>query len=111
MADTVTVADTVNIHHMLQGREWDFAHLTITLSDADDTVKVYTGTNYSIIPYGDNDFVQVGLKDKLTSENVQVITGSVTKKGYLILYSPRQRNIKIDAVVNTGTIIYTLEIY
>jgi len=109
--DSLTVSDTVNVHHILQGRDWDFIHLTITLSNANDTVKVYTGTNYPGYSYGSNDYVQVGLRDKLTSGDVQVITGSTATKGYLILYSPKQRNIIMDAVANTGEITYTLELY
>lgn len=108
--DSLTVSDTVNIHHILY-TEWDFVHITITLSAVTDTVKVYTGTNYPMIGYSNNDFVQVNLRDKLTADNVQVITGSTTKKGYLILYSPGQRNIILDAIANTGTIVYTLEVY
>lgn len=96
---------------MIQGRDWDFMHLTITLSDAGDTVKVYTGTNYANVSYESNDYAQVGLIDKLTGLDVPVITGSTDKKGYVIKWGLKQRNFKLDATVNTGEITYTLEAY
>ncbi len=109
--DSLTVSDTTNLHHILQTRDWDYAFITITLSNASDTVKVYSGTNYPGIAYGSNDFVQTSLKDRLTYQNVEVITGSTTKKGYMLLSAYKQRNFKLDAIRNTGTIYYTLEIY
>jgi hypothetical protein len=109
--DSLKVSDATNIHHILQSRDWDYAFITITLSNATDTVKVYSGTNYPNIAYSNNDFVQTSLKDRLAWADVQVITGSTTKKGYMLLSAYKQRNFKLDAIRSTGTIYYTLETY
>lgn len=102
--DSLTVSDTTS-HYV--SRAYDFAVITITLSNANDTVKVYTGTAESTPKYG-----QAGLKDMLTYDTVQLITGNTTvNRKYLLLYGYKQKYIRLISTSNGAVVHYTLEAY
>lgn len=102
--DSLTTSDTT-YHYVARG--YEFAILTITLSNANDTVAVYTGTTESSPKYG-----IIGLKDMLTYETVARVTGNTTtNRKYLLLYGYRQKYIALVSTSNGATVHYTLEAY
>lgn len=102
--DSLAQSDTTN-HYVAQG--YEFAVLTITLPNVNDTVKIYAGTNEASPKYG-----QIGAKDALTNDWAQVVTGntSVNRK-YFLLFGYRQKYLRLISTSNTATLYYTLEAY
>lgn len=102
--DSLTASDTT--YHYV-ARDYEFAILTITLSSANDTVIVYTGTAEASPKYG-----IVGVQDMLTNDWVQRITGNTSaNRKYFIKWGYRQKYIALRSTSNGATVHYTLEAY
>lgn len=102
--DSLTASDTT--YHYV-ARDYEFAILTITLSSANDTVIVYTGTAEASPKYG-----IVGAQDMLTNDWVQRITGNTSaNRKYFIKWGYRQKYIALSSTSNGATVHYTLEAY
>jgi hypothetical protein len=104
VSDSLDTSDTVRV---VFPRYFEYSILTITLPATTDTVKVFVGTNTTPSKYG-----QIGVKDMLTYETVQVITGNTTpNRKYLLLYGLRQPDIKLISTTNSAKLGFTLEAY
>jgi hypothetical protein len=100
--DSLTTSDTTS-HFVARG--YEYAVLTITLSSANDTVLVYTGTTEASPKYG-----RIGVIDALTDANVTLITGntSVNRK-YFLKNGYKQKYLRLESTSNGATVKYTLE--
>jgi hypothetical protein len=102
--DSLTASDTT--YHYV-ARSFEFAILTITLPNANDTVNIYVGTAEASPKYG-----KVGLVDMLTNDNVLTVTGNTTtNRKYFIKWGYKQKYIALESTTNSATLYYTLEAY
>ena len=102
--DSLATSGTNN-HYVARG--YEFAVLTVTLPNANDTVKVWVGTNEASPKYG-----QIMVTDAYADQSVLVITGNTTtNRKYFIKWRYRQKYIRLTAHTNSAKVYYTLEAY
>ena len=90
----------------------EFAILTVTLSNANDTVIVSVGTNLSDSTQSTQWYGQVAVWDMYADESVSLITGNTTtNRKYFIKWGYKQKNIRLVSSSNGATINYSLEFY
>jgi len=90
----------------------EFAVLTVTLSNANDTVIVSVGTNLKDSVQTTQRYGQISIWDMYADESVDVVTGNTTtNRKYFIKWGYRQKNIKLVSSTNGATINYSLEFY
>lgn len=91
----------------------EFAILTITLSNANDTVLVSVGTNLKDSTQSTQWYGQVSVTDLFpaSSNLVAVITGNTTTNRRYKIDTLKGKNIKLQSTTNGATINYALEFY
>lgn len=107
--DSLTTSDTT--YHYFS-RDIEFVYITVTLSSADDTIHVYAGTNLGDSTATEQEYGRVGMKDILTNDWVELITGntSVNRK-YMVLYGYKQKHFALVSTSNGATVHYVIEAY
>lgn len=89
-----------------------FAILTITLGNANDTVLVKVGTNFADSTQTTQHYGITSITDMYADDGVTVITGNTTtNRKYFIKWGYRQKNILLESTTNAGAVAYTLEFY
>lgn len=102
--DSLATTDT-NDHYVARG--YEFAVLTVTLPNANDTLKVWVGTSEASPKYG-----QIMVTDAYADQSVLVITGNTTtNRKYFIKWGYRQKYIRLTSHSNSAQVKYTLEAY
>ena len=91
----------------------EFAILTVTLSNANDTVIVSVGTNLADSVQATQWYGQVSVTDlyPASSNLVAVITGNTTTNRRYQIDALKGKNIKLVSSTNGATIHYSLEFY
>ena len=90
----------------------EFAVLSITLSNANDTVIVSVGTGFRDSTAAQQEYGQIVVTDMYTGDEVSVITGNTTaNRKYFIKWGYKQKYVRLVSSSNGATINYILEFY